>query len=342
MNVIKDLTNTNYTKGNNRKIEYIVMHYVGAVSSAKNNASYFKNTYRGASAHYFVDDNDIYQVVEDKDISWHCGSDKYYNNARNSNSIGIEMCCIKKNGKLDISEATENKAIELVKELMKKYDIDVNHICRHYDVSHKICPAPMVNDKDRWNDFKSKLGQANIPGQEKQDNVIATVKVTANDGLNLRKEPNTSSSILKAFVKGTSLKIYEIKNNWGKTNGGWVCLDYTSYKKDTNSSNQNKKYTTGRYVVNCEVLTVRTGPGTNYNWKKYSELTANAQSQVYSKCGYKPNGLCAGVVCDVSQVSGNWGKIPSRLDLFRLLQKAITTYMPSKQKRLRIDFKRRF
>ena len=158
MDIIKDLTNTNYSKGNNRKIEYIVMHYVGAVSSTKNNASYFKNTYRGASAHYFVDDNDIYQVVEDKDISWHCGSDKYYNNARNSNSIGIEMCCIKKNGKLDISEATENRAVELVKELMKKYDIDVNHVCRHYDVSHKVCPAPMVNDKDRWNKFIEKLG----------------------------------------------------------------------------------------------------------------------------------------------------------------------------------------
>lgn len=159
MNIIKSLTNINYTKGNNRKIEYIVMHYVGAVSSAKNNADYFKNTYRGASAHYFVDDNDIYQVVEDKDISWHCGSNKYYCNARNTNSIGIEMCCYKNDGKLDISSKTEEKAIDLVKELMKKYNIDVNHVIRHYDVSHKICPAPFVNDIARWNNFKAKLGQ---------------------------------------------------------------------------------------------------------------------------------------------------------------------------------------
>ena len=97
MNIIKELTQSNFSKSNNRKIEYIVMHYVGAVSSAKNNADYFKNTYRGASAHYFIDDNDIYQVVEDKDISWHCGSNKYYCDARNTNSIGIEMCCFRNN-----------------------------------------------------------------------------------------------------------------------------------------------------------------------------------------------------------------------------------------------------
>lgn len=145
------------------------------------------------------------------------------------------------------------------------------------------------------------------------DKVIITVKVTASDGLNLRKEPNTSSGILKAFTKGTSLKIYEIKNNWGRTNDGWICLDYTDYSKSTTTSSttSTKKYRTGRYVVNTEVLTVRKGAGTNYDWLKYSELTSNAQSQVYSKCGYKPNGLCAGVVCDVSEVKENWGKIPS-------------------------------
>ena len=42
MEIIKDITNTNRTISNNRKIEYLVIHYVGAVSTARNNASYFK------------------------------------------------------------------------------------------------------------------------------------------------------------------------------------------------------------------------------------------------------------------------------------------------------------
>ena len=68
MKITDLITKRNYTKGNNRSIKYIVIHFVGAVSSAKNNAIYFKSTYRGASAHYFVDENDIYRDVEDKKI----------------------------------------------------------------------------------------------------------------------------------------------------------------------------------------------------------------------------------------------------------------------------------
>lgn len=158
MEIIKDITNTNRTISNNRKIEYIVMHYVGAVSTAKNNASYFKNIYRGASAHYFVDDNEIVQVVEDTDIAWHCGNDVYYNGARNSNSLSIEMCCYRmENGNLNITAATEARAIELAKELMKKYNIPISNVVRHYDVTRKNCPAPFVSDQKRWDNFKKKL-----------------------------------------------------------------------------------------------------------------------------------------------------------------------------------------
>ena len=158
---------------------------------------------------------------------------------------------------------------------------------------------------------------ANVEEDKKEElekeTKIATVKVIAKEGLNIRKEPNTECSILGAYVYNTSKDIYEIKNNWGRTNDGWICLDYTDYNKSTNSSNtsSSKKYTTGRYVVNTEVLTVRTGPGTNYDWLRYSELTANAQEQVIAKCGNKVNGLCAGVICDVSEIKGKCGKIPS-------------------------------
>lgn len=162
MEIIKDITNTNRTISNNRKIEYLVMHYVGAVSTARNNANYFRKIYRGASAHYFVDDKEVIQVVEDKDIAWHCGNDVYYCGARNSNSLSIEMCCYRmKNGKLNITADTEARAVELAKELIKKYNIPINNVVRHYDVTKKNCPAPMVSDVERWNYFKKKLQEQN-------------------------------------------------------------------------------------------------------------------------------------------------------------------------------------
>lgn len=315
MKINRKISLINFYDSNRSKsaIKYIILHYVGAVSTAKNNADYFYSTFRGASAHYFVDEKEIWQVVEDNDSAWAIGADKYYTGARNTNSISIEMCCYKKNGKLDIKEEVVKNAIELTKYLMKKYDIDVEHVIRHYDATRKNCPAPFVSDESRWQDFKKKLGQKDTSNSDESEKVIATVKVTHENGLNLRKESNTNSSIIKAFSQNTSLKIYEIKNNWGRTDGGWICLDYTDYKKSSSSStsNSSKKYTTGRYKVTADVLTVRTGPGTNYDWLRYSQLTSNAQKQVYDKVGYKPNGLVKGVQCDVSQINGNWGKIPS-------------------------------
>lgn len=142
----------------NTKPSYIVIHYVGAVSTAKNNANYFYSTYRGASANYFVDETSIWQVVDDLDSAWHCGTTGtyYHPTCRNSNSIGIEMCC-KNNGSWYFEDATVNNTIELTKYLMDKYNIPVSNVIRHYDVTHKVCPEPYVRDTAAWNNFKSRL-----------------------------------------------------------------------------------------------------------------------------------------------------------------------------------------
>ena len=158
----QNLTSVNYNVSSGRSIKYIVVHYTGnSTDTAYNNTKYFKSVNRNASAHYFVDDNNIYQCVEDKNVSWHCGDKlksgnggSYYGKCTNYNSIGVEMCCTN----YDISAKTESNAIELVKYLMKKYNIPANNVIRHYDVTNKICPKPMVNNSTRWNNFKSKLG----------------------------------------------------------------------------------------------------------------------------------------------------------------------------------------
>ena len=190
MEINVNLTLVNRNTRKTRDIRYIVIHYVGAYSSAKANSNYFKYIYRGASAHYFVDDNSTYQVVREKDIAWHCGS-RYYKHltCRNSNSIGIEMCCYNNNGIIDVSKATEERTIKLVKELMRKYNIPIENVLRHYDITEKICPAPYVRDYTRWVNFLNKLKveekgmynagdvvEINVPigitGAEEGDNVL--------------------------------------------------------------------------------------------------------------------------------------------------------------------------
>lgn len=164
MEIKKLLTKVNFNKKDSRSIKYIVIHYTGNDGdTAKNNAVYFENTDRGASAHYFVDENEIYQVVEDKDIAWHSGVDysqgkaPYWNKVTNGNSIGIEMCSAKSNGQFYIPEQTKKNTIELVQILMQKYNIPAENVVRHFDVTYKSCPEPFVRDYDQWVRFKSEL-----------------------------------------------------------------------------------------------------------------------------------------------------------------------------------------
>ena len=145
----------NYQKGRTQPIEYIVVHYTAnSGDTAQNNLDYFARTKTGTSAHYFVDENEVCQSVQDTDVAWHCGSrNPRHPYCRNANSIGIEMC----NSVGSVPEAVRDRTAAFVRQKMKEYGLDVNHVLRHYDVTGKRCPAPWVDDPRAWMDFKSML-----------------------------------------------------------------------------------------------------------------------------------------------------------------------------------------
>lgn len=71
-------------------------------------------------------------------------------------------------------------------------------------------------------------------------------------------------------------------------------------------------YKKGTYTVDTRLLRVRRGPSTDYDYKKFSFLTPNAQKQIKGlNNGNKADGLVKGCVCTVSEIDENWGKIPS-------------------------------
>ena len=239
----------------NTNPKYIVIHYVGAVSTAKNNADYFYNAYRGASAHYFVDENEIWQVVEDTDTAWSVGGSKY-NNAggsmygiiKNSNSLSIEMCVKRDvNGNWYYEQATLDNTASLVQAKMAEYGISANNVYRHYDVTGKSCPANYLDDNS-WGVLKAKLtngtgsGQVTVNNPSIDANGTAVnayqVKVKSANGLNCRTKPSTSGSKVTAYACGTVLTIAKESGNWGYANDtGWVCLTYTSRVTSSGSSN---------------------------------------------------------------------------------------------------------
>lgn len=155
----KQANSGNYRAGRTTPINWIVLHYTGNNGdTAANNATYFAREVTKTSAHYFVDETSIWQSVKDCDTAWHCGTNTgYFNAARNNNSIGVEMCSDVVNGKETITEPTVERTVELVRFLMAKYNVPIFRVCRHYDVTHKQCPAPWVRESALWENFKERL-----------------------------------------------------------------------------------------------------------------------------------------------------------------------------------------
>lgn len=162
--VIRELLadKSNYTAMGSRTIKYIVIHYTANDGdTARGNCNYFSGPNRNASAHYFVDGQEVWRSVRDGDKAWHCGGDAYFHPyARNTNALGIELCSrIDAAGNYYFTPETVALAVELTRAKMAEYGVPAENVIRHYDVTHKICPAPFVYNEAAWQDFKNKLTQ---------------------------------------------------------------------------------------------------------------------------------------------------------------------------------------
>lgn len=277
---------------------YIVLHYSGSdggmADSIRNYYNREKYDSKGnliyASSQYIVDlDGIIIKCIPENEPAWHAGN---YN--MNLNSIGIEMCVQDRlhtgsatAGDWHLTDETYNATLELVKDLMSRYNIPIDHVIRHYDVIGKYCPAMWVKNPQLFEEFKSKL--LNIAPVEPIKPVFQNyqVQVTATPNLRKRSEPNTNCNVLGNYSTNSILTIVDRSNNWGKTSEGvWVCLDYT--KPYVPVVAPTKWY--ARYRTNA-TINVRAGSGLNYK-----ALKLYKQGQVFDICeevagwGHTPSG----------------------------------------------------
>ena len=56
----------------------------------------------------------------------------------------------------------------LIRTLMAQYNIDIDRVVRHYDVTGKVCPEPFVRDASAWAEFKARL---TAPETEEDENM---------------------------------------------------------------------------------------------------------------------------------------------------------------------------
>lgn len=184
------------SKLSNRPIKYLAIHFTGSSNSRAGRALNTYNTFmsRNASADFCVDDRDMVQF--NPDISnyycWAVGDRKYgnkggslYGKATNRNTISIEVCSTctpstiagvshSNHSGWSFTPAVLENARKLARIIMKKYNIDKDHVVRHYDISGKHCPGiigwnnePIVNidgkktgennNSNEWLKFKESL-----------------------------------------------------------------------------------------------------------------------------------------------------------------------------------------
>ncbi|KXZ18953.1 N-acetylmuramoyl-L-alanine amidase [Bacillus nakamurai] len=247
----------------NNGVRKLVVHYTANPGApAANHYRYFGETLPAqnrklskkqqtyASAHIFVDRTEAICIIPLNEVAYHANDVQQIVNGKpyrgvaalkpNANflSVGVELC-IEKNGTFDPD--TVARAEQVCAELCKMFKLDpINDIVRHYDITHKICPAPWVSRSQGFTDFKARV-KKRMAGTVVTVPVVSNPNVThtdtgrfikntvvAKDGLVLRTQRSAASSMVLTLPNGTIVK-YQL----GSTVNGWGYVEYTNSKGQT-------------------------------------------------------------------------------------------------------------
>lgn len=133
------------------EIRGIVIHYTANPgTTAVQNRNYFESLKDShetkASSHFVVGiEGEIIQCIPSSEIS-------YASNERNGDTLSIECCHKDKDGKF--TQATYDSLVELTAWLCGKFNVPVENVIRHYDVTGKKCPLYYVENENEWKQFK--------------------------------------------------------------------------------------------------------------------------------------------------------------------------------------------
>jgi len=140
-----------------KNIDFIVVHFTAnANDTAKNNVDYFATgNQRNAGAHYFVGRDGVAESIPANFVAWAVGDKQAKLNGGGSkmnvcfnyNSVSVELCDFRK-----WNDKIATIAAEFISALRHDLLINRANIIRHYDVTGKLCPAPLVDD-EAWAKF---------------------------------------------------------------------------------------------------------------------------------------------------------------------------------------------
>ena len=148
----------------------------------------------------------------------------------------------------------------------------------------------------------------NPPAETDNNNVNTTnIKAVVNaNGLNIRSEASTNGKVQGAYNKGDVITILETKNGWGRTNKGWIKLEYvntnsTSIGGTTDDKDDDKDNSTTKTEISGNGSTTVILKGV----VKVTDLNIRSEA---STNGERLGNLTYGARVEILEKSSNWGR----------------------------------
>ena len=312
-------TNTNYLA--NRSVEWIAVHYTAGTTSKKGSALNLASCYKAGSistsSDFTVDDATAVQYNKDikNRYTWGVGGNlypsmstslggKYYGICKNSNCINIEVCSNKVNKKSLLATDTDwyftdselDLTAQLIAKLMKEFNIDIDHVIMHHEVTGKLCPAMWTQKESQlvnWYNFKKKVESyyggtssttTNNSSTTTTTEAPATYKVvTTINGYISASDAMSNANPKTTLSAGT---YYEYKRSNGSINisktagspGSWINpADNVEINNDTAPSTTTEALPKIGYATTCMKATVsksgeKTVKGaTHFKYKEFAD-----------------------------------------------------------------------
>ena len=143
--------------------EYVAIHYLGVDGE---NPDLYGGGYGG---HFYVNKlGDCYQAAKVTDKLWHVGASSGFRyihpDARNANTIGIECACYSIGERWFFTEKTQEACARLAAWIMSEYNIPIENLLRHGDITTKHCPSPYFDNPGEgpnwtWAQFKMRVSE---------------------------------------------------------------------------------------------------------------------------------------------------------------------------------------
>lgn len=241
----------------------IVVHNTANNASAIDEINYMINNDNQVSFHFAVDDIHVVQGIPINRNAWHAGDGA--DGVGNREGIAIEICYSKDERDLNKFLAAEEKAAEMISELLKERNWDISKVTKHQDYSGKYCPHKTLDLG--WNRFLD----------------LVREKMICEGEIKMVKQNMTTLTLTKATINGNQYRTRTSimgnladASNYATVGGVYPLLEVTE-------NVQSDGYKWGKIVVNDTIVFIQMDMDYMFTTAAVSDMEFEAVGQLYRK-----------------------------------------------------------